>query len=194
MKEENKKKMGSPKIRLIAGLGNPGDEYENTYHNIGVLTLEYLIRKSLLDTKKMKPIRNSFEYIKAGAVAWVRSLKYMNKSGKAIAAAARFFDVKPEEIMILHDDSDLHIGEVKFTFDRGSAGHRGVQSIIDQFGTKKFFRTRIGIRPERKNQERRKKASELVLGNIAPEDRKKLIAVFKNIQNELMRVIGVIGT
>lgn len=172
-------------IGLIAGLGNPGNEYENTYHNIGILALEYLSKKNLSAARKMKPIRGLFEYTKTNGVAWIKPLVFMNESGKAVAEAGRFFKIKPEEMIIIHDDSDLHIGDFKISFGLGSAGHKGIESIIKQLGTKNFFRVRIGIRPPGENQKRRRKASELVLGNIAPENQKQLVLVFENISDIL---------
>ena len=181
MKIIGKEKVEARTRALIAGLGNPGDEYEHTYHNVGMLAFTYLREKHLSDVQKMKPIKDLFEYAKTSGIAWIKPLVCMNESGKAIAEAARFFKVEPEEMIIIHDDSDLYIGDFKVSFGLGSAGHKGIESLIKQLGTKQFFRVRIGIRPPEENQKHRRKASELVLGNITPENQKQLFRVFENI-------------
>jgi len=90
----------------------------------------------------------------------------MNESGKAVKEAVKYFRAKPEEILIIHDDSDIELGKYKISFGRGSAGHQGVESIIKSLGTKNFWRLRIGIR-----RTKRKKAGEFVLKKITPADK-----------------------
>ncbi len=177
----------SPNRTLIAGLGNPGAVYENTYHNVGVQALEHLSKKNLSDTKKMKPYAGLFECTTTRGIVWIQPLVFMNESGKAIAEALHFFKIQPKNMIILHDDSDLCFGDFKISFGSGSAGHKGVESIIKQLGTKDFFRVRIGIRPPEENQKRRRKASELVLGNITPENKKQFLLVFQDIKSTLER-------
>ncbi|MEK7114725.1 MAG: aminoacyl-tRNA hydrolase, partial [Patescibacteria group bacterium] len=116
------------KPRLIIGLGNPGKEYEKTYHNAGFLFVDYLINSQL-------PITN-YKLLKTDV--------YMNQSGNFVKKTLKKYKIKPEEILIVHDDSDIELGKYKISFGRGSAGHNGVQSIIDALKTKNFWRLRIG--------------------------------------------------
>lgn len=126
------------KIKAVIGLGNPGKEYAQTYHNIGAWSLQYF-----------------------NDILTYQPQSFMNESGTDIATWMKMKNLKPEDIMIVHDDSDLPIGTYKLAESGSSAGHNGVQSVIDNFGTENFLRLRIGIRDPK--EEVRKKALEFVL-------------------------------
>ncbi|OGM89803.1 hypothetical protein A3J77_01315 [Candidatus Wolfebacteria bacterium RBG_13_41_7] len=158
------------KPRLIIGLGNPDKEYEKTYHNVGFLLVDYWA--------KNLPISN-FEFLISKPL---KSEVYMNESGGFVKKTAKQNNAKPEELLIIHDDSDIKMGEYKFSFGRSSAGHRGAQSIIDSLKTKNFWRLRIGIRKNKKQ-----KSSEIVLKKISERDFKILLGVFENI-TEILNV------
>ncbi len=132
---------------MIVGLGNPGKEYEKTRHNAGIILLNQISNiKNQNDKSKFKNA-DYFEYLKINNILFIKFKKYMNESGVAVKAALKYFKVKPEEILIVHDDSDIEAGKYKISFNRGAAGHRGVESIIKSLKTKKFWRFRIGVRP-----------------------------------------------
>lgn len=158
------------KPRLIIGLGNPDKEYEKTYHNVGFLAIDFLIKNL-----QVTSILNSKSSI-------LKSEVYMNESGSFVRKIIKQNNIKPEELLIIHDDSDIKIGEYKLSFGRSSAGHRGVQSIIDALKTKNFWRLRIGIRKAAsgKRQEKRLKASDLVLKKISKTDMETLNKTFKD--------------
>ena len=135
---------------LVAGLGNPGREYERTRHNVGWMVADELARRH----------GGSFRSKFSGKVAEVRAgerrlalLKpetYMNESGRSVGAAARFFKVPPEQILLVHDDVDLEEGRLQARLGGGLAGHNGLRSIAQHLGTNDFLRLRIGVgRPER---------------------------------------------
>ena len=135
---------------LVAGLGNPGREYEQTRHNVGWLVADELARRH----------GGSFRSKFSGRVAEVRLgdlrlalLKpetYMNESGRSVGAAARFFKVPPERTLLVHDDVDLDEGRLQARLGGGLAGHNGLRSIAQHLGTNDFLRLRIGVgRPER---------------------------------------------
>lgn len=145
------------KVKLVIGLGNPGKEYEKTYHNVGVLFIDYLVKS-----------RAYCQLLKSDV--------YMNQSGNFVKAALKKYNFKPEEILIVHDDSDIELGKYKISFGRGSAGHRGVESIIKSIGIKNFWRLRIGIRKEKK-----KKAADLVLKKINKKDLEIFEKVFQSV-------------
>lgn len=161
-------------IKLVIGLGNPGKKYENTYHNVGHLFVNYL------KTHNLKPITYN-----------LKTDCYMNESGKFVRAAMKKRGLKSKELLIVHDDSDINIGDYKIDFDRGGAGHKGVESVIKALKTKKFWRLRIGIRaldPKRlvpNNLRPRAKAGELVLKEISPQDKKLFETVFREISREI---------
>lgn len=160
-------------IKLIIGLGNNNPKYENTYHNVGFLMADYLNASSL-------------SAVTLGAKADVKipiekSGGYMNEAGASVRALAKKYGMKPENLLIIHDDSDIYLGNYKLSFNRGSAGHKGVQNIIDQLKTKEFWRLRIGIRPKPKSAKTpRAKAEEFVLKTIAPASKKILEKVFES--------------
>jgi peptidyl-tRNA hydrolase, PTH1 family len=135
---------------LVAGLGNPGREYEQTRHNVGWLVADELARRH----------GGSFRSKFSGRVAEVRLgdlrlalLKpetYMNESGRSVGAAARFYKVAPEHALLVHDDVDLEEGRLQARLGGGLAGHNGLRSIAQHLGTNDFLRLRIGVgRPER---------------------------------------------
>ncbi len=159
--------------RIFIGLGNPGKEYENTYHNAGLLAVDQLADAPF---KKHKGL---FEYTTAPDAVFIRPLTYMNESGSAAREALKKFNARAEDLTVIHDESDLPLGTFKVSKGRGAAGHKGVQSIIDALGTNEFTRIRIGIRDPR--ERRRKKAGEFALARIAARDRAALQAVFKKI-------------
>ncbi len=183
MEFQKKEKVGMRAIKLFIGLGNPGDEYENTYHNVGYQAVDWLLGT---ETATMKPAKGAFLYIKTESGVWIKPLVFMNESGYAVREALKLWKIKPEEMIVFHDDSDLRLGDFKISINRGAGGHKGVESIIASTGTKNFFRVRIGIRPEEKNSERRQKASELVLETIGQKNQKELFAAFENIRNALV--------
>ena len=174
---------------IVIGIGNPGKEFENTYHNVGIMAIEKIIQdkeeKNELQTKKWNE-EKIFSYIKYKNIIFIKSKTFMNESGKAISAAIKMFKISKENIIIIHDDSDIFIGNIKISFNKNSAGHKGIQSIIDFLLSKKFERFRIGTRPE--NEKTRKKAGDFALNKIKPTDYKKLEQVFKKIENELEKI------
>lgn len=175
------------KPRLIIGLGNPSPQYSSTYHNAGFLFIDYIAEilnsKFEIRNKFQAPKSKLFIFFKSDERIFVKPLTFMNESGKAVKEAMKYFKIKPEETLIVHDDSDIELGKYKISFGRGSAGHRGIQSIIDSLKTKNFRRLRIGIRQATSDKRRatRKKASELVLKKISKNDLK----VFKKLFSEI---------
>src|SRR3989344_5389201 len=142
------------KIKLIIGLGNPDPKYANTYHNVGHLFIDYLLKIENL----------KFKIIKSGV--------YMNESGRFVAKMLKKYNVEMEELLIVHDDSDLQLGAYKLQSSHGAAGHHGIESIQAALKTNNFWRLRIGIRPSTKTV--RQKAEEFVLKKITAENKKIL--------------------
>jgi PTH1 family peptidyl-tRNA hydrolase len=141
-------------VRLIVGLGNPGREYEKTRHNVGFMVLD-----KVADSLGVSISREKFSALYGECrldetkVFLVKPLTYMNRSGEAVAQFARFFKVEPSQILVIYDDLDLPLGKLRLRLRGSSAGHRGVQSIIDALSTQEFPRLRVGIgRPERKEE------------------------------------------
>lgn len=138
-------------MKLIVGLGNPGTKYEKTRHNFGFMVIDFLIENKQLDSQKIKLIKPQ---------------TFMNNSGQEVKKIADYYKIIIEDIIVIHDDIDLPLGEIKVQTGRGSAGHKGVQSIIDALGTNDFTRIRIGIRPEKLTLDTEK----FVLQKFTPEE------------------------
>jgi len=164
-------------FKLIVGLGNPGKSYNDTYHNIGAEAIYRIIGNKKLTKPFSIWKKKLFEYTKTETCAYVIPLTYMNESGQAICSAIKHFNIKPEDILIIHDDSDIMIGSYKLSHNRGSAGHNGIKSIISCLNTKNFWRLRIGTRRARTT-----KASAFVLQKISPQDKELLEKVLLKIQ------------
>ena len=133
---------------LIIGLGNPGKEYEGTRHNVGRDTVLAFIKKQQFNNatpnEKMKALVSEGKLGKEKITA-VLPETFMNKSGEAAKRARLALKIKPERIFVVHDDADIELGRTKLAFNRDSAGHKGVESVMRGLGTKKFWRFRIGI-------------------------------------------------
>ena len=174
-------------IRLVVGIGNPGDKYKNTYHNVGFLFIDSIIETAEGNDEGKKATWKSiksFRYIKGKGAILAKTTSFMNESGRAVNSAINYFGVSPEEILIVHDDSDIPLGEYKISFGRGSAGHKGIESIIKTLGTKEFLRVRIGIRTDVR------KAGKFVLEKMTEVHRDDLEKVFAEIQRKLFSPIA----
>lgn len=139
--------MNAERICLIAGLGNPGTEYEGTRHNVGFALIEKLLAKLPGNWEKIHAF-NSYYWkgIYAGQRLILQTpLTFMNLSGNAVAGLAKAEQIAPGQIMIVHDDMDLEPGRIRIRANGSSGGHNGIKSVIEQLGTQNFPRLRIGI-------------------------------------------------
>lgn len=166
-------------IRMVVGLGNPGEKYEHTYHNVGALFVREL--ETMCEAVSKIHSSKKFGYSKIGSQVLISPHTFMNESGDAVREVLRFFKETPNHLLVVHDDSDLFLGTYKIDFGRGAAGHRGVASIINLLHTKKFYRLRIGIRLPPSEGEKRMKASEFVLKKIKKRDWEILSNVFQTV-------------
>ncbi len=172
-------------IKMIVGLGNPDEEYKNTYHNVGKLFLDKLIKKAGIKSKYEFPNGKDFGFLKIGNLILVISKTYMNESGLAVDQALKYFKNKPKEMAIVHDDSDKEIGTYKKSFDQSSGGHKGIESIIKIIGEQDFYRIKIGIRP--KEEIIREKAGDFVLKKITKKDAE----IFNKIFDEIIDLMNI---
>ncbi len=134
-------------MKLIVGLGNPGEKYENTRHNLGFVVLDALLQKLTPVEKTVWKENKKFNslMVKTDEFILVKPQTFVNASGFAVAKIARFYKVKPKDIWVIHDEIDLPLEEIRIVEERGAAGHRGVESIIKELGTIDFVRFRLGI-------------------------------------------------
>jgi PTH1 family peptidyl-tRNA hydrolase len=138
------------RMLLIVGLGNPGRKYNQTRHNIGFMVLDYLaaeagavFKESKWDADFVKTNLWSSPHLLA------KPTSYMNLSGRPVKMISSYYQILPEQIVVIHDDLDLDVGRVKIVCGRGAGGHNGIKSIIEHLGTREFIRIRVGIgRPQ----------------------------------------------
>jgi peptidyl-tRNA hydrolase, PTH1 family len=135
---------------LVAGLGNPGREYERTRHNVGWLVVDELARRHGGSFRSKFSGRLAETRLDELRLALLKPETYMNESGRSLGTAARFFKVEPASLLVVHDDVDLEPGRLQARLGGGLAGHNGLRSIAQALGSQDFLRLRIGVgRPGR---------------------------------------------
>ena len=158
-------------MKLIIGLGNPGFRYRKTRHNAGFLAVDYA-QKNLDGFSKWKNNKKLQAEISENYeqnIILAKPQTYMNKSGEATKLLLTDYRLPPTALFIIHDDFDLPLGEYRLEQNRSSAGHKGVQSIIDDLSANNFWRLRIGIRPAIASEPI--KAEDYVLKKFTREER-----------------------
>lgn len=131
---------------LLVGLGNPGDTYHDTRHNVGFLVLDELARLwgESLSTKKWDALSCRLRKWQC-RLTLVKPMTYMNRSGRSVADIAKYYSIPVESIIVIHDDLDMHPGRLKLVRGGGAGGHNGIRSIVQHLGESEFFRLKIGI-------------------------------------------------
>jgi len=148
--------------RLVVGLGNPGREYAGHRHNVGFLVVDRLAGAVGIPLGHSK-FQGRFGQGDSGRtrVLLLEPETFMNASGESVSAAARFFKVAPEDLLVVHDELDLSFGRLQLKKGGGTGGHNGLESIVEQLGTTEFARVRFGIgKPQGPN------AKERVVGHV----------------------------
>lgn len=138
-------------MKLIIGLGNPGEKYEKTRHNLGFMVLEQFLKNyepvEKTEWKIEEKIKSEIAqiYWSGEKIILAKPQTYMNNSGLAVKLAISYWQLAISDVWVMHDDIDLLLGKIKIRLGGGSAGHRGIESIIKNLGTDKFVRFRLGI-------------------------------------------------
>lgn len=145
---------------IVVGLGNPGKKYERTRHNAGFMVLEKIVDKKNWREDKKIPGWKCSEKISGRDIEYIKPSTFMNESGTAVAYVKKHHP--NAELVVVHDDKDIPLGEIRMQKNRGPAGHNGIKSIIERLGTKNFWRVRVGIAPA-KTTPKNKDAATFVL-------------------------------
>lgn len=137
-------------MKLIVGLGNPGKKYEQTWHNLGFWVIDNYLKEYQDQTKAKKKFDAEIFEINeiGGKIILAKPQTFMNKSGLAVKQIASFYKIDTGDIWLIHDDIDLPLGKIRISHNASAAGHRGVQSVIDELGRQDFARFRLGIQPD----------------------------------------------
>lgn len=155
-------------LSLVAGLGNPGRDYEQTRHNLGWVVLDAFVKKRGLAWKPAPQFEAEVARwdLGAGRTRWlVKPLTYMNESGRSVAALARYYKLEPESVAAVYDDLTIDLGLIKVTTSGSAGGHNGVASLLAHLGGG-FVRYRLGIGPKQPPQ---MELADFVLGKFTPE-------------------------
>ena len=178
--------MFSDELKLLVGLGNPGDEYIKTRHNVGFMVLEEIARINNCTFRDNKKLHGKTCEIVSG-IHKTRLLMpntYMNESGKSLRSAKDWFNFENHQFIVLVDDMDLPLGKIRVRSKGSSGGHNGLKSIINHLGTNEFKRLKIGIgSPSEIQKERKSKTVSHVLGKFSKEEFVILNLIIKEIIN-----------
>jgi PTH1 family peptidyl-tRNA hydrolase len=180
-------------MKLIIGLGNPGQGYSNNRHNIGFMCLKYFAKEHKIDfDKKQADARIGRGKIEGIDVVLAKPQTYMNLSGKSVNRLMYKFKLKPEDIIVIHDDMDLPLGKVRIRSGGSSGGHNGINSIIAEIGTREFIRVKIGIgRPGKEEDDRSydRDIVDYVLSNFSHDEKKQLEPSIEKVSDALLCLI-----
>jgi len=152
---------------VVVGLGNPGREYSDTRHNVGFLVADELARRHGGSFRSKFSGELADIRLEGLRLALLKPQTFMNESGRSVGAAARFYKVEPEALVAVHDEVDLEPGRLQVRLGGGLAGHNGLRSVAQHFGTPDFLRLRVGVgRPERGDP---RPVADFVLSPFPPE-------------------------
>jgi PTH1 family peptidyl-tRNA hydrolase len=131
---------------LFAGLGNPGAKYEQTRHNVGFMFADWLAGShcSEFSSTKHQGLATNFR-LGTTTVTLLKPQTFMNRSGRSVASLMHYYDLDPPNLLVVHDDIDMHPGRIKLVEGGGTGGHNGIRSIVSELGSRDFFRLKIGI-------------------------------------------------
>jgi PTH1 family peptidyl-tRNA hydrolase len=186
-------------MKLIVGIGNPDPEYAATRHNVGWQFVDWLRKKHDGDAfETNQKLEAEVAKVNIDNVnAWlVKPQTYVNKSGDAVGKAAKWAKAKPGDVIVVHDDLDIPFGNCKLSFEKDSAGHKGVESVMRSLKTKKFFRIRIGtgtraVDKARDQSDTKRDAfvKDFVLKKFTPSEHAELKAIFKACELRLLNAL-----
>ena len=173
-------------MKLIVGLGNPGAKYKKTRHNLGHMVLDFFASENGL-VWKLNPDWMCF-FVKTRRFVLMKPVTYMNKSGESVLAVSNYYKIEPEDILVIYDDMDLPFGKLRLAVNGVSAGHHGIDSVIESLGGVDFDRLRVGIgRPSLPLGEKasKQKNTDYVLKGFAKDEAAKFPKVLLHCQEAL---------
>src|SRR5210317_1710017 len=178
--------MPANRLRLVVGLGNPGNKYENTRHNAGFMVADKIARDFNIALNKTKfDTIYGRGFIEDVDVLLVKPMAYMNRSGPPLQKLAHYFRIPGEDMLLIHDDIDLAFGRLKIKEKGGHGGHNGIRSIMDAFGGGDFVRLRIGVG----RSEAEGNVTDHVLGRFSGDKAKKVARVIAVARDAVVTVL-----
>jgi PTH1 family peptidyl-tRNA hydrolase len=177
-------------MRLIAGLGNPGARYEHTRHNVGFMVLDrWASAHPAAQWREQFGGLTADLSVGSARLLLLKPQTFMNRSGQSVRQAAQFFKIPPDEVLIVHDEVDLGLGDVRLKVGGGEAGHNGLRSVTQDLGTQQYARLRCGV--GRPPPEFRGDTADFVLQAVPPADQPVLETLISNAVQALEMVIRV---
>lgn len=183
-------------MKLIVGLGNPGEEYKNTRHNAGWIMLDFLLGKKI-DWKPSNGTKAFYfkDEIGGKITEYLKPTTFMNNSGIAVAFVKEKHKLKLSDIVVIYDDIDLPIGKIKISFDKSSGGHNGLESIIKKLKSREFVRIRVGICSTTPSGKTKKPSGEeAMLKFLLGEFKEKELVELKKISKKVKEALETIVT
>ncbi|MDD4625333.1 MAG: aminoacyl-tRNA hydrolase [Candidatus Pacebacteria bacterium] len=178
---------------IVAGLGNPKKTLEKTRHNAGFQALDVFAKKNIFSEFVLAKKYNALVsegFLGTQKIIALKPQTFMNASGSAVKAIIKNFKLRPQDLIVVHDDADLPTGSLRISQNRGPGGHKGVSSIIQELKSPNFIRIRIGIAPFPLQEKKGKTdLKNFVLKNFTEEEEKKLEAVLKKSAEAIELII-----
>lgn len=180
--------------KLIVGLGNPGEKYANSRHNLGFITLDHLLQKVTRakntyweENRKFKAHTHEVE-INGKKFVLLKPTTFMNDSGQSVSLYMSYFKIDPEDLLVIHDELDMPLGKIRIRFGGSGGGHNGVSDIIEKLGTDKFLRIRMGIGREARRNKMQNDTSDYVLGKFETHEKGKVNSMVKQAIKDILLI------
>ena len=173
-------------MKLVVGLGNPGNKYKNTRHNAGFMVLDHFTQKHSLTWKKEGSSEITHTNIGGEKIVLLKPQTFMNLSGNAVNKLMNKFDLNIKDIIVIYDDIDLPFSEIRVRLGGGTGGHNGITSIVEKLGSDDFIRIRVGIgRPLSSTKD----VADYVLEEFTSAEKEKLEEIIKNTSTKLHQLL-----
>ena len=177
-------------MKIIVGLGNPGEKYQHNRHNVGFIVVEELNKFMVNETWGMVKKFNA-EIIQSKDFILVKPQTFMNESGVAVEAICRFYKIKHSELYIIHDDLDIKLGEYKIQFGRGPKVHNGLSSVNEKLGSDQYWHVRVGVENREIRGNKGVPGVVYSLDDFRTEEKKLVDGVIKSIVEEMKCVVSL---
>lgn len=181
--------MNNLPTKLVVGLGNPGKQYDQTWHNVGFMILDYFQAEFSFATFKSNDklqAEVAIDKFKIRKVILAKPSTFMNLSGMAVSALMHYHKIDISNLIILHDDIDLPLGRIKISYGASAGGHNGIKSIIEHLKSQQFIRIRVGIKTE---LSAKVKAEKYVLKKISATEKKVIIQEISQATNAIEQLL-----
>lgn len=177
-------------MKLVVGLGNPGEKYENTRHNVGFMVVEKLVDGKKFAKSKGAPLVYSWTEVNGEKIEVIKPQTFMNNSGEAVVGPFRKHpgEMTTDDLYVVHDDLDIVLGDWKIDYGKGPKDHRGIQSIEVVLKTKEFWRVRVGV--DNRASENRVPGEDYVLYKFNRDEQKLIDEIVEEVTKELRKKLG----